>query len=211
MQLKVEVSLERMVIAELHRERSLLGDTDLATTLARRIEVGLDLISRAAHVELDWRPISSRAEPVHLELPDSLDLDLQAACAEVGFDRDVLLATFAGSDVCRPDEIVLLDAITRTNRPIFQKDTYIRTEVGRGHIYKAHFDLPGFQLAFIRLAGQGTFTRGEVVGEALLALAREATVTGLIGGLPVTEEAFALAEKMVSYAERWPAQKTNRE
>ena len=201
--MRARIPLDQRVLNELDRERALVGAAATADIILQRVDAGLEIVAHNPEVELHWCPIV--AVPVYFEmvLPDDVGDRVVALCAEVGFSPEVVLATFASIEECRPDEVVALDGWADPRGLVQAKRNYLRTEPGRGHIYRAIFEVPGYQLAFINLVARRRMSQGRVVEHAILALAQQVLDTGEMAGYGISREAYAMAKKMVAYAARF--------
>ncbi len=67
---QLPIILDRIVLAELERERSLAGHPDVNHTLRARIAAGIDLVREGGEGLLEWRPVSSNSCTLELEVGD---------------------------------------------------------------------------------------------------------------------------------------------
>ncbi len=199
------IELDRFLVADLERERCLLGDDNLTSTLLRRIEVGIELVTGGAAAELDWRPLHRATQEVTIEVSPELATGLSAAANATGYEEQVLVAAFARSEACKPYDLRQVEYQYSVSRSDRREDRILRTEVGRGNIYRASFEMPGYQLAFVSMLGGGRLSQSMVIEAALLALAREACATNAVGDMPLSEEARAFADRMISFSRMRPS------
>lgn len=184
-------------------------------TIARRIEVGTGLIGAGLADHFDWRPVSTRAE----ELTFCLDVialnSLESICRSTNYPPDVVIKAIVASDLCKPPEVVTAETTYRASLPA-RRGGPLRREPGKGNIYRATFEVPGYQLVFMSMVGGQALSQSAVLGEALMALAREVCVSRRIGLAPVSYEAQDFADRMISianasrstsrhHAQGWPA------
>lgn len=190
--------LDDDLLQAMHEEAELLGDDDLERTIVRRLTEGISLAVLTGRDHLLWRPVHSAAVQLSIRVPSELASDLSELGSLFGYDPAVVACTILYNDVCRP----------RAVRAALSGTQYspVRRERGRGNIYPVKFELAGFQLVFLKLLSLHTGSRDIVVGEALLALAREIQVTGSVGGQRVDDEVLVLARQMIGI----PAWNTNR-
>lgn len=187
----VTILIDEELLVAMCDEGNALDDPDVETTIARRLTQGVALAEVVGPEELLWRPVHHDAFEIAVPLSQATIDRLRALADRFGFGVPVLLCTIMYNDACRPWEV-------RERRAPFAP---LRWERGRGNIYSKRFDLPGYQIVFIRLLA-GNFRRGDlIVGEALLALARQVQSTGVCGQLPVSTEALEFARKMVRTAD----------
>ena len=204
----VSLLLERITIANLERERLLLELDTTDRILELRIHEGL-LGIRAGGTEFDWRPIHASAAVVQIDIDDELAEELELAAHHMGFPVEILVAAFAASELCKPMEVldIELQAIRRF-APAYRTRRILRTEPGRGNIYDAYFELPGYQLAFLGLLGGKELPQSLILEEAFIALATQVCSTNSVAGRPLSVEALNMASRMVSIAEGKSARST---
>ena len=99
------IELDRFLVADLERERCLLGDDSLSSTLLRRMEIGIELVTGGAAAELDWRPLHRATQVITVELSEELATGLSAAANATGYEEQVLIAAFARSEACKPYDL----------------------------------------------------------------------------------------------------------
>lgn len=181
--------LDDDLLQAMHEECALMADAEIEQTISRRLIEGIGLAVITGRDQLLWRPVHSSAVELAVPVPAEIATDLVELADLFGYDPAIVACTILFNDACRP----------RAVRTAVSAQAYVpvRRERGRGNIYPVKFEMAGFQLVFIRLLSAGVRTRDYVVGEALLALAREVQVTGAIGGEPVDDEALALARQMI--------------
>lgn len=177
-------------------EAALMGDTDQLVTIRRRLAYGSWLATIVSRPELAWRPIRRDAEVFVFEVDQSILTDLQLFAERCGYGLEVVIATILISDTCKPPEVASAERAQSAGR-----HRALRWEAGRGHIYPVRFELPGYQLVFLKLLSPSIVRRDAVLEEALLALARQVQHVDDVAGLEVTDEARAFARKMV----HWPS------
>lgn len=177
-------------------EATLMGDTDQLVTIRRRLTYGSWLTAIVDRRELAWRPIRHDAQVFAFELDHSILADLQLFAERCGYGLEVLIATILTSDTFKPPEVASAERALTAAR-----HRSLRWEPGRGHIYPVRFELPGYQLVFLKLLSPSVVKRDKVLEEALLALARQVQHVDHVAGLEVTDEARAFARKMV----HWPS------
>ena len=191
-----------MVDAEMHailiEEARLMDDQALETTILRRLSSGLDLAIALGPQLLKWRPIHRDARPFPVTVPPSTLEYLELASEEFGYDLDVLAATLIFDPSCRPLDVVGVEVKLRARRAT--ADRALRNEPGKGNIYPVAFEMPGYQLVFIRMLAGRVISRAQVIEEALVALARQALATHEVAGFRLTGEAFDMASRMVAMA-----------
>lgn len=208
MLIDLTIALERILLAEMERERSLMSDETLAQTIGRRILMGAAAIDGGLIDQLEWHPISTRAERLTLFIATDAADALEAVCRVTAFAPEVVVAAFVASDLCTPTEVLTIEGAHRLNSPTVRAGP-LRRERGKGNIYRAYFDVPGYQLAFILTLGRGPITQSAVIEEALLALARQVRVTRRFGPVAISTEAHELADRMVSMAATKTAKPTS--
>lgn len=196
----ITVPVEKVLLADLERERCLLDDEDVSRTLIRRIEAGVELVGAGGLDQIELRPVPRNTQPLTLELNDVLAELLEEVVEIAGFDADVVVAGFARSASCKPEEV--RDAELGWSQDASREGRILRAEPGRGKIYRASFELPGYQLAFLTLLGRGRLSQSDVIEEALLALARQACETRIVRTVPLSEEAHSFADRMLAMAKR---------
>lgn len=196
----LSVALDRVTIADLERERLLLGHSALDDALTERIQAGLQMIDEGQALIFDWRPIHSSSAPIELVIPDDVAEALCVAAETVGFAVEILVSAFAVSELCKPNELFELELSTaRRSRPN-RTGNILRSEPGRGNIYGAYFEMPGYQLAFLGLLGGREVSQSDVLDLAILALASEVYATNSIAGRPLSPEAHSMASRMLMLA-----------
>lgn len=199
---QLSIVLDRLVLAELERERSLAGHKDVEQTLRARLSVGIDLVREGAEAMLEWRPISSNSCTLQLEVSNEVLDDLERAALFTGFEKEAVVATFAESRCCKPLDVINAEVMsTSAIRPMRDGRAMLR-EQGRRQVFRAWFDLPGYQLALISHLGQGRLSQSAIVEEALLALAERARHTEMVAGLPLTAEARSFADRVLMLSGR---------
>lgn len=176
-------------------EAALMGDADQLVTIRRRLTYGAWVMSVVDRRELRWHPIHQDAEVVEFELDRAVAAELQVIAEKCGYGLEVAVATILTDDACKPPEVLSAERAKMAAKP-----PSLRWERGRGHIYPVHFELPGYQLVFLKLLSRSVVKRDEVLEEALLALARQVQHVGHVAGLEVSDEARAFARKMA----HWP-------
>jgi hypothetical protein len=199
------IELDRFLVADLERERCLLGDECLSSTLVRRMEIGIELVTGGAAAELDWRPLHRATQAITVEVSEELATGLSAASNATGYEEQVLVAAFARSEACKPYDLRQVEFQYSASRSDRREDRILRTEAGRGNIYRASFEMPGYQLAFVSMLAGGGLSQSTVIEEALLALAREACATNAVRDVPLSDEARAFANRMISLSRRRPS------
>ena len=192
--------LDRITTADLERERLLLGHSALDDVLTERICAGLQMIADGQALAFDWRPIHSSSTLIEVSIPESVAEELCLAAEGIGFAIEILVSAFATSELCKPQELVELDlsAVLRS-RP-HRSGRILRTEPGRGNIYDASFEMPGYQLAFLGLLSGREVSQSDVLDEALLALASQVCSTNSIAGRPLSPDAYSMASRMLTMA-----------
>lgn len=193
----LSLSIDRLTIADLERERLILGRATLDEVLADRIQIGLREI-RAGGAPFDWHPIHASAILVDITISDDLAEQLEGAAHGIGFPIEVVAATFAVSEFCKSSELLELEFQASWRTRAANSSRVLRAEPGRGNIYAAHFELPGYQLVFLGLLAGGRVSQSAVVEEAILALAGQVCASNSVAGRPLTPEARDLATRMVA-------------
>lgn len=188
---RIDAEIWEAVVAE----ASLMGDPDVAVTIRRRLAYGRWLTSIVDHRDLRWRPIQQDATVFEFELDRVVLTELNNFAQRCGYGLEVVLATILTNDLCKPPEV--MDAEHALNAG---QSRALRWERGQGHIYPASFELPGYQLVFLRLLSPSVVKRDAVVGEALRALARQIHHVSHVAGIEGSDEARAFARKMM----QWP-------
>lgn len=180
--------LDDDLLHAMHEECALMADAEVEQTISRRLTEGIGLAVMTGRDQLLWRPVHAASTKLPVPVPAEIASDLADLGDLFGYDPAIVACTILYNDACRP----------RAVRAALGANAFtpIRRERGRGNIYPVKFELAGFQLVFVRLLSDRFRTRDNVVGEALLALAREVQITGAIGGEPVDDEALALARQM---------------
>lgn len=197
----IPLSLERLTIANLERERSLLEDQTIDQTLERRIRAGMYAARVGAGLNFEWRPIYASALAVMIDLADETVTELDQAADEIGFTLQILAAAFAVSDYCKPRELLQIELEAARWPEKVKTGRILRSEPGRGNIYDAHFELPGYQLAFLGLLGGNEIPQSRILEEAFLALASRVCATDSVAGRPLSVEARDMAARMLAMAE----------
>lgn len=196
----LSIALDRITIADLERERLLLGHRALDDVLSERVLGGLQMIDEGHVLAFDWRPIHSSSELIEFVIADSVAEDLCRTAETIGFAVEILVAAFAVSELCKSDQLVELElSAARRVRPN-HFGRILRSEPGRGNIYDAYFEMPGYQLAFLGLLSGREVSQSDVLDQALLALASQVCSTKSIGGRPLSPEAYSMASRMLMMA-----------
>jgi hypothetical protein len=190
----VTVLLDEELQNALVAEGALLGDSQLTETIVRRLTQGVDLARIVGPAELLWRPVHAQAIAIDVVIDRSVAERLRVLADQCGYGLAVVVGTILYNDACRPWEARAI----RSRAPF----SPLRYEPGRGNIYSMRFDLPGYQIVFLKMLAGHAVGRDAVVGEALLALARQVHLTETFAGAPVTADALAFAHKMVRNADR---------
>lgn len=196
----VSLKLDPLAVANLERERALLDCASIDEVLEARILEGLQRIRIGAIEEFDWRPLHSSNLPTSVQLEDFLTEALTLSAVEIGFAVDVVAGAFATSDRCKPPELVRQEVEAALRFKAQRPSRILRTEPGRGNIYDAYFELPGYQLAFLTLLSGRDVSQSHVLEHAFLALATEVCSSNSIAGRPVSSEALHLASRMLLLA-----------
>lgn len=183
------VHLDDDLLQAMHEESLLMGDERIEETIARRLVEGVALAGLVGPEHLLWRPVHIDALEVEVGIPREVASDLVELATLFGYEPSILACTILYNDACRPHAVRKAIASARYSP--------IRKERGRGSIYSVKFELPGYQLIFLKLLGAKVVTRDEVVGEALLSLAREIQITGQVGGRPVADDALDFARQIM--------------
>jgi hypothetical protein len=176
-------------------EAELMGDVDQLVTIRRRLTYGAWLAPIVDRRESPWRAIREDAQIFEFELDSKVLSQLQLFAQKCSFGLEVVLATILSGDAYKPPEVVHLERTIAADR-----GGSLRWEPGRGHIYPVRFELPGYQLVFLKLLSLSVVKRDEVLEEALLALARQVQHVECVAGVQVSDEARAFARKMA----HWP-------
>jgi len=189
----VTLQIDAEILLAMQQEGELVGDQRVEETIARRLTQGVRLAQIVGSTDLLWRPIRNGAQSVEVHLPLAVIGAVEALADEFQFPFQVLASTILYNDACKPWEV----------RQVEQPSAFgpLGWQPGRGNIYSMRFDLPGYQIVFLKMLARRAVERDQVVGEALLALARHVRLVGAVGGLPVSEEAFEFAAKMVRNAD----------
>lgn len=196
----VSLNLDPLAVAGLERERLLIGHATIDEVLEARILEGLQRIRIGAIEEFEWRPLHASHMQTSVQIEDFLFEALSLSAAEIGFAVDVVAGAFATSDRCKPPEVVRREVEAALRSKPQRSSRILRTEPGRGNIYDAHFELPGYQLAFLTLLSGRDVTQSHVLEYAFLALANEVCESNLITGRPVSSEAREMAGRMLALA-----------
>lgn len=194
----VHIRIDREMGEIIEYEAELMGDADFDVTIRRRLTSGLDLALSLGQKLLNWRPLH-RDAPVHqVGLTQSAMEYLELMSDEFGYELDVLIKTLITDPGCKPMDVVSTEALRRVNTPNdFQA---VKRVPGKGNIYPASFEMPGYQLVFLRMLAGRALDRAQIIEEALVALARQALVTGEVAGFRLTGEAHDMATRMVALA-----------
>jgi hypothetical protein len=194
---QLPIILDRIVLADLERERSVAGHPDVNHTLRVRIAAGIDLVREGGEGLLEWRPVSSNSCTFELEVGDEQLDDLERAALFTGFDKEAVVATFAESACCKPLDVINAELMSASAVRPMRNGRATPRDQGRRQIFRAWFDLPGYQLAFITQLGQGRLSQSAIIEEALVALAQRAQDTEMVGGIPLSAEARSLAGRVL--------------
>jgi len=185
--------LDEELLQAMEDEGLRVGDQSLEETIARRLEEGVGFARIVGPTELLWRPVHLTASAFEVEVPRHTAEALGELSDDYGFDVDVIAGTILYNDACKP--WIVREAELRV--PF----TPLRWEAGKGNIYSMRFDLPGYQIVFLRLLAVDAAGRDHIISRALLALAREVQIAGVLDGVPLRAEAIDFARKMVRTAD----------
>lgn len=183
------VRLDADLRSAMEEERALLDDETVQETIARRLTEGVGIAEVIGRDDLLWRPVNTRAHGMDVLVSYQTERKLGELAEAFGYELDVIVCTIIYNDACKPW------LVRQTERQI--PFGPLRSEPGRGKIYSIRFDLAGFEIAFLKLVAGYTTGRDEVIGRALLALARQLLTTPTIGTSIASEEAVQFARKMV--------------
>ncbi len=187
------VHIDDELLCAMEEEGDVVGDATLGQTIARRLSQGVSLARIVGANDLLWRPVRNGAQPFAVELPRALIARLEDLAEQFDYPPAVLVCTILYNDACKPWEV------REAEQPVpFGPVTW---QPGRGNIYSMRFDLPGYQIVFLKLLSPRAVERDQIVGEALLALARQVRQVGAVAGRPVSDEAFEFAGKMIRNAD----------
>lgn len=189
---EIDVPIDAELLQAMSEERDMLGDSSLEVTITRRLTQGVELADIAGP-ELLWRPVHQVSVPVAVTLSADTITQIDALAERLGFGTQVLLCTILYNDACKPWEVREAEA----NAPFAP----LRWEPGKGKIYSLRVELPGYQIVFLRMLAGSYAKRDVMLSEAILALARQITKTGVVAGIPVEGEALEFAGKMVRTAD----------
>jgi hypothetical protein len=177
-------------------EATLMGDVDQLVTIRRRLTYGAWVAPIVDRRESAWRAIREDAQIFEFELDGPVLTELQLFAEKYSFGLEVVIATILTSDAYKPPEVASAERAVAPGR-----GRSLRWEPGRGHIYPVRFELPGYQLVFLKLLSPSVVKRDEMLEEALLALARQVQHVDRVAGVAVSDEARAFARKMA----HWPS------
>lgn len=197
MTIQLAIKLDRVVRADLERERSLADHPSVEHTLLQRIAVGIDLIRSGGEEQLEWRPLSDRTSTLAITVDETLLSELETSALFTGFEKEAVVATFAESRCCKPLDVINAEIMSTTAVRPLRDPRLVRSEPGGQQIFRAWFDLPGHQLAFLAAAGQGRLSQSAILEEALVALAHRARETQRVGGMPLSSEARSFADRVL--------------
>lgn len=193
----VTLRIDEETMAALIQESVLMNDSDVDTTIRRRLQEGAVTAGIMGPEDLTLRPIHKSAFRFLLKLDNQLIKDLDELADAWGYERDIVVATILSDGICKPLDVV---ARERQAAPAFEYE--VRREPGKGNIYPVELLMPGYQLVFVRMLAGHFVDRALVLEEALLALARKIVRGDPVLGAPVSAEAFSFAQRMVSFAPR---------
>jgi hypothetical protein len=191
--------LDRDTMCALIDEAELMDDPDLDDAFRRRLNSGVVNAHLLGPDQLHWRPLKTDATPYELIINARVVRMLDRLSAALQYDRDVIITTILTDGLCMPFEV----ATRQRRQERLHPKAQVRREPGKGNIYPIDFLMPGYQIVFLKMLG-GPFEKGQVLEEALVALARQVVTTGKALGVTVTEEAFDFAKRMVAYSSSSP-------
>jgi len=199
----VEIFLDEIAVGILSEDINITGDASIETALLRRLCEGLRYLRIVGFGDISWRPILKDSYSISLNLAQTDIATLDEAADVSGYGKDVLVVSLLSSSICEPLEITL----HRKEAIYSPSDAFreLRRIPGKGNIYPISFELPGYQIVFMKMLS-GVHGDKELAIEAgLLALARQMLSGNLAPELEVTAESYAFAKRMVSFANGLPA------
>jgi hypothetical protein len=164
----VTLRIDEETMAALIQEGMLMNDSDVDSTIRRRLQEGVGTARIMGPRDLKLRPVHKNAFSFQLALDPLLIEDLNELTEEWGYERDVVIATILSDGICKP-----LDVVARERQAAPAFDHEVRREPGKGNIYPVELLMPGYQLVFVRMLAGHFVDRALVLEEALLALARK--------------------------------------
>lgn len=198
--MKVTVLVDVRVLADLDRERTLMGDASIDETVARRIDLGIAALGVALDFAMDWREPPPEGVKIVLQLPGGLKYSLDEVCQFTGKSLDAVLVTFVSSRSCKPKELAYIDALASAWSPPNRLERYSHTDADRGPVYLTTIEMPGYWIEFFSLVGDRRLSLSSVLQLAIQALAREIAETRQVIGVGAGKEALSLARRIAADA-----------
>lgn len=187
-EIAITVMVDADVIRRLDRERVSLAEPDLKTTVRRRLETSSRRLAHFEREDLLWPPPLRERRCVHVRLPENAVDQLRSQAERLDLDEQVLLTG------------ILSDDLFASPLAIFDRDQppsgYLRTERGRGRIYGMHFEVAGYQYAFLKAIGGEKLLPTQVLELACRCLAERIAGDDPPIGLRVSREAFTIAKEI---------------
>lgn len=183
------ILIDDELLEAMFEEGEAVGDDTVEATIARRLTQGVALAELAGPGSLLWRPVRCDAFQLEIALSAETTARVSELADRCGYGVATLVCTILYNDVCKPWEVRQFERASAS--------APLRQEPGRGNIYATRFELPGYQLVFIRMLAGHFSRRDAIVREAILALARQVQRTAALGDAPVSDEALEFARKMV--------------
>jgi len=193
----VTLMIDEETMVALIQEGMLMKDSNVDSTIRRRLQEGVGMARIMGPRDLKLRPIHKNAFSFPLQLDARFVKSLDELAEAWGYERDIVVATILSDGICKP-----LDVVARERQAASAFEYEVRREPGKGNIYPVELQMPGYQLVFVRMLAGHFVDRALVLEEALLALARKIVRGDPVLGAPVSAEAFSFAQRMVSFAPR---------
>lgn len=190
----IEIRIDEETMTAMLRERAIMKDPEVEDTIRRRLTMGLLFAIILEPKELKWRPIHRDAMTLTVELPIAAALQLESTANDLGFGRDVLVATVLSNEICKPTDVL---AAEDRQRHRYENKNPIRRVPGKGNLYPVQIFMPGYQLVFIRMLANGEVDRSVIIDEALVALARQILHQDRVAGIDIPVEARVFARKIL--------------
>ena len=199
--MQVTIPVAVRVLADLDRERTLMGDASLDETIVRRIGVGIATLGVALDFAMDWREPPSMGVMIALQIPGHLKYSLDEVCEFTGKSLEAVLVTFISSRNCKPKELAYIDALASAWSPPNKLERYSHTDADRGPVYLTTVEMPGYWIEFFSLVGDRRLSLNSVLQLAIQALAREIAESREVIGVRAGKEALSLARRIAADAE----------
>lgn len=198
--MRVTIPMSVQVLAELDRERVLMGEASLDATIARRVEAGVAAMGVALDFVMDWRDPSRDGVQVVVTIPDGLKFALEEVGEHTSQSLDAVLVTFASSRHCKPSELSYADALASWSAPN-KLERYAYTDDDHGPVYLTTVKMPGYWIEFFNLVGDRRLSLDSVLQLAIEALAREISDTRQVIGIPAGRETLSLARRIAAHGQ----------